>query len=434
MSKSKIIYLILLVFSGILTGCAKEEPKPKIQITFMHGWNGNYAEHEVMRSIYQEYQEEHPEVELLYDAAPDIVAVVDKANDILAADQMPDIISTNGHGKFLENAVKKGMALDLAPYIEKDEEFKKSIHPAVLSRWMQDGKLYTIPDALEVMGYWYNEDILKKAGVTEDGTPYTDVVVPSTWEEFWQLCEKVTVWSQNEQNKIHVAALEADEALFFTGARIAGEDSQGSSFMRSAPDTFRQEFISNSLSDLQRFYEYSVSPEEISSKYDAQQLFCEGKTALYMNGIWADNSISSSSVKNVAKYANYPGYDGKSVSYVSPSSGYVIGNTGDPKKIEECVKFLKYILSDKVQRRIAVETGQVPSNPNIDLNWLKQTSPMLGTAMEDAENAQIQIWMINSLWSGQSIDVFLKQEENLKLGKVGVDEFIDRMEESLAEE
>lgn len=431
--KSKIACLILLAGCGILAGCAHEEPEPKIQITLMHGWNGEYADHKVMRNIYEEYQEKHPEVELLYDAAPDVAAVIDKANDMLAADEMPDIISTNGHGEFLENAIKKGMVLDLAPYIERDEEFKNNIHPAILSRWMQNGKLYTIPDAMEVMGYWYNEDILKQAGVTKDGTPDTEVVIPTTWEEFWQLCEKVEVWSRNMQNDVHVVALETDEALFFTGARIGGEDSQGSSFMRSVPATFRQESFSKSLSELKKFYGYSVSPDEISSKYDAQQLFCNGKTALYMNGIWADNSIAESSVKSVAKYANYPGYDGKSVSYVSPSSGYVIGNTGNPKKIEACVEFLKYILSEEVQRRIACETGQVPSNPNIDINWLKKESPMLGTALEEAYSAEVQIWMINSLWSGQSIDTFLQQEEKLKLGEIEIGDFLDKMERSLNE-
>src|SRR5690606_8984372 len=105
------------------------------------------------------------------------------------------------------------------------------------------------------------------------------------------------------------------------------------------------------------------------------------------------------------KYAAFPGYNGMKVSYESPSSGYVIGNTGDPKKIEASVRFLKYLLSDEVQKRMVEETNQAPSNPHIDLNWIKQVSPMLGMALSVASESEIHIWTLDSLRDEKAIEM-----------------------------
>ncbi|MEG0397140.1 MAG: hypothetical protein RR612_10455, partial [Oscillospiraceae bacterium] len=82
-----------------------------------------------------------------FDAVPDISILITKATDMLAADKMPDIISTNGYVPLVSYAQKKGLALNLAPYIKDDSLFSASINPSVIKRWTNtDGSIYTIPD------------------------------------------------------------------------------------------------------------------------------------------------------------------------------------------------------------------------------------------------------------------------------------------------
>ena len=52
---------------------------------------------------------------------------------------MPDIISINGFSYYVENAVRRGMVMDLMPYIEADEKFKEEIPPAVFEAWESSG-------------------------------------------------------------------------------------------------------------------------------------------------------------------------------------------------------------------------------------------------------------------------------------------------------
>ena len=66
-------------------------------------------------------------------------------------------------------------------------------------------------------------------------------------------------------------------------------------------------------------------------------------------------------------YAPLPTEDGKGVVAISSGVGYILGNTKDEKKIEAGIRFLKYMLSEEVAKRILEETGQIPANPNVEI-------------------------------------------------------------------
>ena len=85
-----------------------------------------------MQEIYRAFDEANPDIVLNYQPSSDSNIAVEQANNMLAIDKMPDIVSTNGQSYYVQNAVKRGMALDLLPYIEADEAFIRSIHPSVL--------------------------------------------------------------------------------------------------------------------------------------------------------------------------------------------------------------------------------------------------------------------------------------------------------------
>ena len=119
---------------------------------------------------------------------------------------MPDILSTNSLSYIIDNAVKTGMALDLMPYIEADPEWKEQIHPSVFETWEDEqGHLYTIPDALEWAGYWYNADYLKAAGITDENG---DVKIPRTWSEMIGTAEDIQDWINETGQDIAVFSLD----------------------------------------------------------------------------------------------------------------------------------------------------------------------------------------------------------------------------------
>jgi predicted dehydrogenase len=111
---------------------------------------------------------------------------------MLAADKAPDFISTNGSTQYVSNAIRKNLALDLTPELEADPAFAADVADSTLEALRQpDGAVYTLPDAVEYIGYWYNEALFREAGVTDTGTPEGTVEPPATWEEFWRACDKL---------------------------------------------------------------------------------------------------------------------------------------------------------------------------------------------------------------------------------------------------
>ena len=67
------------------------------------------------------------------------------------------------------------------------------------------------------------------------------------------------------------------------------------------------------------------------------------------------------------EYALFSDKNNKDVAMVSAYPGYFIGSSSDTKQKEACIRFLKYMLSEKVQTKIWKKTGQIPSNPNVNI-------------------------------------------------------------------
>ena len=107
--------------------------------------------HQIMRDIYEDFQENNPDITLKLISMPSSDKVIEKAKEMLSVGKVPDLIFTGGmgHETLYRFMVEKGYALDLMPYIREDEEFEKCISPAAFGKWeTEDGKLYTISDVL----------------------------------------------------------------------------------------------------------------------------------------------------------------------------------------------------------------------------------------------------------------------------------------------
>ena len=82
-----------------------------------------------------------------------------------------------GENNTYDFMIENNMALDIYPDMQQDQEFADSISEANKEYWStENGELYSVADARMLSGgYWYNEDILKAAGIEK---------VPKSWDEF----------------------------------------------------------------------------------------------------------------------------------------------------------------------------------------------------------------------------------------------------------
>lgn len=392
---------------GMNSGCARSEAEAPIEITLMHGWGGTLKTHNTMQDIYKEFAKENKDIVIKNVPYSDSSIAVEKANDMLAVGKVPDILSTNGLSYYVKNAVERNAALDLMPYIKKDKELAKEIHPSIYPAWGTiDGELYTIPDALEVSGYWYNESYLQQANVVDsDG----NAAIPKTWSEFLAMTEKLEHWITESGQDIAVCSLDDVQRIeYLFPARLAGTGEEGIRAVGSSAVDVSSKILEETMADMQTLFACSNDVDNIEN---ARQNFSIGKSALYFNGVWESGILEESKQAKAFQYANYPSSNG-TLAYVSPSSGYVLAKQEDERKAEACVRFLKYMLSEKVQLRIALETGQAPSNPNIDSEDIIKQYPLFGKALSTVYEAEIQLKMIRAVWPEQKIDILRKHMQS----------------------
>ena len=420
--KKVILGLILLLI--LLSGCQMSEEAEPVRLSFIHGWGGTLRAHAIMQEIYDEFDEKNEDIILSSQPSSDSSIAVEKANDMLALDEMPNIVSTNGQYYFVENAVKREKLLDLMSYIRSDADFMRLIHPSVLEVWTNtDGSLYTLPDALEVMGFWYNENYFREAGIVDENG---EIALPKTWTEFYEVCEKLEAWNRTSGKLEAVYALEnvqVVENLFL--ARLGGESTDGLILATDVPESYDSEVFRNVIKDFGNIFRYSQNTDSIEN---ARQYFIDGSTAMYFNGVWESEVIQNCERSNEIAYANYPTNYGMQLSYVSPSSGYVIYESRDERENEAAIRFLKYILSQEIQTRIATETGQALVNPKVDNQVIAEKYPVLGNALETAHSAGIQLKTITSVWDTEAIEIIESAIEEACKSSVELEQMIDDLE------
>ena len=374
--------MMFLCMVFVLTGCTKKQEE-KVEITMIHGWGNTEADHIAMRQIYEEFEKVHPDIHLNLVSMPSSTDVISKVGDLLTVGEIPDIIFTGGDGResIYRFMVQKGYAVDLMPYIEKDKAFEKSVSQVIKDSWItKEGNLYTVSDVLLMGGYWYNEEIFKEAGITQ---------VPKTWEEWFNACEKI----ENLNQDITPIILDANHISYLMTVILANEDIHQLENVKGEKINVNTPVFEKMMEQLKDISEYA----KLAGNYnylDTLDSFNKGESAIYINGVWANTMIDS---RLQVAYAPFPSDDGNGIATRSACVGYILGNTGDEKRIDASVEFLKYMLSDSVAKKILEQTGQVPSNPSIGImEW--NCSERMRQAVECIENAGLIIETPENFW------------------------------------
>ena len=332
---------------------------------------------------------------------------------MLAVDKAPSIISTNGNVQYVSNARKKGVALNLMPYLQEDETFASDISPHILQALQEpSGEIYTLPDAVEYIGYWYNASLFRQAGITDTGTPNGKVVLPRTWEEFWNACDALAEISP--QTGAVPLQLQVSQMGFFLGARLAAVSADALNYMQKDSPVCHREDAELAVSELVNALSYDVRR---GTALDIRQNFFDGKSAIYIDGVWANTEFTETTTKQEIRYAAFPGLCGETIAYANPATGYVISSDGSQKQIDASIRFLKYMLSEDVQKQIVIKTHQAPSNPKISEPWIHEQVPILAEAMQVCQEADQQILTLYTVLSAKKSAQLEQSLEDLLRGK-----------------
>lgn len=394
--RSYLLVLCCILLVASTSGCTDQKAEIT-EITLMHGWGSTEPDHVSMREIYQDFEKENPDIRIHLLSLPTTDELIRKVEDSIMVGEIPDIVFLAGKGRdsVYRYMVNHGYALDLMPYIEADAEFRSNLAPANLDYWTtKENHLFTISDVLIVGGgYWYNQDIFEKAGVTQ---------LPTTWNDFENTCSLINAWAASKGNGVKALQLSTEGYLYFASHILAQKGLENT----KGKVSIEPEKMMDTLSILDRIHTYSVSDGGSYNYRDETSLFNAGNLAICVNGVWGASMISD---EINAAYSLLPS-EGTSISCESSGLGYVLGHTGDTARENASVRFLKYLMEPKVQERILTETQQFPANPKIAIEDYAEQMPRFCQAIAVTQQAEQKIEIPKQLWSTQQFAVF---EENI---------------------
>ena len=411
--KKLLLLMWILLICCMLSGCEKE--KKKVTITVIHSWGGTEADHVAMRQIYEQFQNENPDINLRLISMPTRNETLRKVEDMIMVGDTPDIIAFSGMGEnsIYNFMVENNMALDIQPYLEEDAEFDGNVSKTNKKYWTtKAGNLYTVVDVLSLSGgYWYNEEILEKAGVKQ---------LPETWNEFIDMCDRINEWSKKESAEVKPLRPSAEGYLYFMDHMLFSEKD-------SISEISDEDFV-DTLKKMESIYHFSTFENTSYSYRDETRLFNEGRLAIYVNGVWGAPMISE---KIHAKYALLPTKDGISMSCESASLGYVLGKSGSKEREDASVRFLKYILSEKVQIQILERTEQFPANPNISLETYKNEKNRMYQAATLVLDAERKIEIPDNVWSASQKEYFTDNIFKVLTNEMDKQELVDNIDKRI---
>lgn len=276
-----------LILAGTMlvpgVSCAAEE---NVELTFTY-W-GSPVEKQIIEAAMVAFEEAHPGIKVNAMHIPEDYDT--KITTMMAAGELPDL----GYMSSLAFLwAEEGKLVDVYELLENDSEIsKEDFLDTVWYEWAPGKTMGPMP-ASEPFALFYNEDLLNEAGVE---LPPSTAEEAWTWEEFVEVCQKLTV----DVNGNNALSQEFDpNAIQQYGVSFPIDDTPAlTTFVHSNGGAYfdkegnyclnQPEAVDaiQKLADLINVYHVAPSPVISKSLPSAAVALQTGKTAMSINGQW----------------------------------------------------------------------------------------------------------------------------------------------------
>jgi multiple sugar transport system substrate-binding protein len=253
--------------------------KDKIKLSFWDFHTND--EQKFFQDLVTEYNKSQSNVEITLSSSAQGEYTSTKLPTAFANGAGPDIFFISP-GDFMKFA-KSGTMMDLNPYFDKG--VKDDFLPAAMDAVTYDGKVMALPFELEILGLYYNKDMLQKA----------NVAVPKTWDELHAAAKKLTT------KDVAGLILPTDKggylnflwypSLWQLGGNVLSADGTKSTF--NTPE------VAKALDNWGSFFKEGSSPSKLQIDPTDIKNLGSKTAAMQVLGTWAVSDVEK-------KYADVP--------------------------------------------------------------------------------------------------------------------------------
>ncbi len=256
-----------------------------------------------------------------------------------------------------------------------------------------DGVLAGVPYSVSNPVLFYNADLLREAGLSEDG--------PKDWDEFVSFAKAV-----KEKTGKYGAYLQEGDTWVLTAILESG----GASMLTRDGDTATATFASEKGKAAMQAYADLVLKDQsavhLTSLDDGLKAFNNGEVAMCVTTIAKATNIINS-VNFDVRSTTFPTFAGEDRAV--PAGGCYLAITAQSTEEQKAAwEFIKFLCSDDNAAKWVVGTGYVPStkgaeNSQILKDYL-ETNPLMQAAMDQrADAVQWTAWPGSALEAQQAL-------------------------------
>jgi len=338
---------------------------------------------------------------------------------LLSSQSMPDVFRNQGINLVSQGAADSGQLVDLTPYLAASPDLTAIYDPNDLTAPVnnKDGKTYGLPMTKMVVGYFYNKDIFKTAGIAAPAT---------TWDEFFQDLDKIkaagfTPFSITTQSWSIEMLLDP---------LIGASGDAGNKFMNmNQPKNYNVPEFIDGVTKLQTILTKYVDKAELTTDSTLpKQNFYNGKDAIYANGPWVIPGFKDPKKSGVGFYdkvgvALYPGPG----AFVGADLGdYMFAKTKETQ--DAAWTFMKFYHSLEWQQKYTEMTGATAASPKISFSdTYKQDNALFVSLFEQANQAKYKFNVGDNLWYANTIDAIGNNAPLLAQNKMTPEQYADAL-------
>jgi len=372
--KKKMLVVLMVVLATILTACggsndANGNEDGKVKIRMLTRMAGTSTQAQIYKDIIKEFEAKHSDVVVVDESQGDESAFNNKLKTDLASGTLPNIFRVQGVAN-LNEYIESGLLMDMDPILKEDPEWGEHFTEGALKYYQVPGHegTYGIPMESGLIGVYYNDELLKKAGVSE---------FPETWSELTAAIKKI--------NKIDVTPIalgakatymagHLHNQIFYKWMGTEAAKKLGTRELKwTDPDVVKTLEYVDELNKLDAFGQSAAGISDEIAVAD----FLEGKAAMIITGPWNIGKFTNTSETEYAdsiKLAKFPYFDEKpefkdeDMQIISP---YMVNGKLEGKEKEYTIELLKMLTSADAAKRFAEEAQFLIPRSDIDIDESK---------------------------------------------------------------
>lgn len=346
-----VLLLCFQVFAGGASESASAANDGKVVINFFHRWP-NDPKNSMFKSLIAQYMEENPNVVINMDCILND-QYKEKIRMVVSTDEVPDVFSS-WSGTFAQEMIASGNVLPLNDVYAADPEWAGKIAAASVAGFTFDGVTYGAPWSQDGKVFFYNKTIFEE----------NNLEVPTTWNEFIAVLDKLR--AAGYEYPVAEGLADSWAVLHYLGTinqRMVDPELLAKDYNAATGEFTDPSYVAA----LEKWQQLTTYMGEVATAIDHET----ARNTLFITGEAPIMYLQFAEIAHVEKampegfeygFFNFPAFEegkGDPKALTGAPEGFMVSNKA--ANVDECVKFVKWLVSAQNGRRLTNECGDLSS-------------------------------------------------------------------------